>query len=52
LKGNPPEPEIVTRYALKSGRNIDHLTFYYVYGFLKIAVIAQPRFITVTNTAY
>jgi len=41
MKGNPSRTEIVQQYALKSGRNIDHLTFYYVYGLFKIAVIAQ-----------
>ncbi len=41
LKGNPSRTEIVHQYALKSGRNIDHLTFYFVYGLFKIAVIAQ-----------
>jgi len=28
-------------YAQKSGRDIRHLTFYYVYGLFKLAVIAQ-----------
>tara|TARA_R110002012_G_scaffold320402_2_gene543964 strand:- start:71751 stop:72830 length:1080 start_codon:yes stop_codon:yes gene_type:complete len=41
MKGNPSRTEIVQQYALKSGRNIDHLTFYYAYGLFKIAVIAQ-----------
>lgn len=41
MKGNPSRTEIVQHYALKSGRNIDNLTFYYVYGLFKIAVIAQ-----------
>ena len=39
--GNPSRTEIVQKYALKSGRNIDNLTFYYAYGLFKIAVIAQ-----------
>jgi aminoglycoside phosphotransferase (APT) family kinase protein len=39
--GNPTRREIAQLYAQKSGRNVDHLTFYYVYGLFKIAVIAQ-----------
>jgi len=41
MPGNPTRTEIVQQYATKSGRNIDHLTFYYAYGLFKIAVIAQ-----------
>ncbi len=41
MDGNPSRIEIVQQYALKSGRNIDNLTFYYAYGLFKIAVIAQ-----------
>ena len=41
MVGNPSRTEIVQQYALKSRRNIDHLTFYYAYGLFKIAVIAQ-----------
>ena len=41
MDGNPSRTEIVQQYALKSGRNIDNLTFYYAYGLFKIAVIAQ-----------
>jgi aminoglycoside phosphotransferase (APT) family kinase protein len=41
MAGNPSRTEIVQQYALKSGRNIDNLTFYFVYGLFKIAVIAQ-----------
>ncbi len=41
MPGNPSRTEIVQQYALKSGRNIDHLTFYFAYGLFKIAVIAQ-----------
>jgi len=39
--GNPKRSEIVEMYAQKSGRDIRHLTFYYVYGLFKLAVIAQ-----------
>lgn len=41
MVGNPSRTEIVQQYALKSGRNLDNLTFYYAYGLFKIAVIAQ-----------
>ncbi len=41
MEGNPSRTAIVQQYALKSGRNIDNLVFYYVYGLFKIAVIAQ-----------
>ena len=41
MEGNPGRSEIVELYAQKSGRQIDHLVFYYVFGLFKIAVIAQ-----------
>ena len=41
MPGNPSRTELVQQYALKSGRDIAHLTFYFVYGLFKIAVIAQ-----------
>lgn len=41
MEGNPSRTEIVQQYAEKSGRHIDNLVFYYVYGLFKIAVIAQ-----------
>lgn len=41
MEGNPSRTEMVQQYALKSGRDIDNLTFYFVYGLFKIAVIAQ-----------
>jgi len=44
MEGNPTRAEIVEQYALKSGRSINNLTFYYVYGLFKIAVIAQQIF--------
>ena len=44
MAGNPSRTEIVQQYALKSGRDIDNLTFYYAYGLFKIAVIAQQIF--------
>jgi aminoglycoside phosphotransferase (APT) family kinase protein len=39
--GNPIRSEIAKMYAKKSGRNVDNLIFYYVFGLFKIAVIAQ-----------
>ena len=41
MEGNPLRAEIVQQYAVKSGRNVDNLIFYYAYGLFKIAVIAQ-----------
>ncbi len=41
MLGNPGRSEIVESYAQKSGRPINNLVFYYVYGLFKIAVIAQ-----------
>ncbi len=41
MEGNPSRSDVVQQYALKSGRNIDNLVFYYAYGLFKIAVIAQ-----------
>ena len=41
MPGNPSRTEIVHEYALKSGRDIKNLTYYFAYGLFKIAVIAQ-----------
>ncbi|MFS4416553.1 phosphotransferase family protein [Maribacter sp. 2307ULW6-5] len=41
MEGNPSRTDIVQQYALKSGRDVDHIVFYYAYGLFKIAVIAQ-----------
>ena len=41
MKGNPTRLEIVEMYANKSGRSINNLVFYYVYGLFKLAVIVQ-----------
>lgn len=41
FEGNPIRSEIVEMYSQKSGRNIDHIIFYYAFGLFKIAVIAQ-----------
>lgn len=39
--GNPSRGEVVHQYALKSGRNVDDMVFYYVYGLFKLAVVVQ-----------
>ncbi len=39
--GNPKRSELVEMYAKKSGKNVDHILFYYAFGLFKIAVIAQ-----------
>ncbi|WP_103068610.1 phosphotransferase family protein [Aquimarina sediminis] len=41
MDGNPTRSDIVESYIKKSGRDVDHLVFYYVFGLFKIAVIAQ-----------
>lgn len=41
LPGNFTRKEIIDRYAEKSGRNLSDITFYYVFGLFKNAVIAQ-----------
>jgi aminoglycoside phosphotransferase (APT) family kinase protein len=41
LPGNPTRDELIERYAQKSGRDVSNLTFYYVYGLFKLAVIVQ-----------
>lgn len=44
FSGNPSRSELVQAYAEKSGRSMDNLIFYYVFGLFKIAVIAQQIF--------
>jgi aminoglycoside phosphotransferase (APT) family kinase protein len=41
LLGNPSRSELVERYIVSSGRQVDDPVFYYVYGLFKIAVIVQ-----------
>lgn len=41
LPGNPTRDELVERYTRQSGRDVSNLTFYYVYGLFKLAVIVQ-----------
>lgn len=44
LPGNLSRNDIVQLYAQKSGRDIQHLTFYYAFGLFKLAVIVQQIF--------
>ena len=44
LPGNPTRLQVAQMYAQKSGRSLDHLTFYYVFGLFKVAVIVQQIF--------
>jgi aminoglycoside phosphotransferase (APT) family kinase protein len=41
LPGNLSRAEVVERYARATGRDVSGILFYYVFGLLKIAVIAQ-----------
>lgn len=41
LPGNPTRGELVELYIQKSGRQVDHVLFFYLYGLFKIAVIIQ-----------
>jgi aminoglycoside phosphotransferase (APT) family kinase protein len=41
LPGNLSRREVVERYARATGREVSEILFYYVFGLLKIAVIAQ-----------
>lgn len=41
LPGNLNRQQLVERYAERSGRDISHVLFYYVYALFKIAVIVQ-----------
>jgi aminoglycoside phosphotransferase (APT) family kinase protein len=41
VPGNPTREELLHRYALGSGREVDNPAFYYVYGLFKLAVIVQ-----------
>jgi len=41
LPGNPSRAQVAESYARASGRKLDDLVFYYVFGRFKIAVIAQ-----------
>jgi aminoglycoside phosphotransferase (APT) family kinase protein len=41
LPGNLSRSEVVERYAAASGRDVSGILFYYVFGLIKVAVIAQ-----------
>lgn len=41
LPGNLTRLELAERYAARSGRNLDDILFYYVFGLFKIGVIVQ-----------
>ena len=41
LPGNFSRREVIAHYALKSGRDLSHIAFYYAFGLFKNAVIAQ-----------
>lgn len=41
LPGNLNRQEVIERYAIKSGRDLSAILFYYVFGLFKNAVIAQ-----------
>ena len=41
LPGNLSRIEVAERYAVRTGRDVSRIVFYYVYGLFKIAVIAQ-----------
>lgn len=44
MAGNPSRSDLVQAYALKSGRDVDNIVFYYAFGLFKIAVIVQQIF--------
>jgi len=44
MDGNPGRIALAELYEKKSGRKVDHLVFYYVFGLFKFAVIAQQIF--------
>lgn len=41
IEGNLNREEVVARYASETGRDVSNIVFYYVFGLLKIVVIAQ-----------
>ncbi len=42
--GSPSRTELAAMYARASGRPVEQLVFYYVYGLFKLAVVAQQIF--------
>lgn len=49
LPGNPSRLQLIEQYALKSGRPINHLVFYYAFGLFKNAVIVQQIYYRYTK---
>ena len=41
VNGNFTRKEVIQYYALKSGLDVSHILFYYVFGIFKVAAIAQ-----------
>lgn len=41
LPGNLTSQQLIERYATQSGRNVDNILFYYIFGTFKIGVIVQ-----------
>jgi aminoglycoside phosphotransferase (APT) family kinase protein len=41
LPGSPTRQEVARRYGERSGRDLSHLLFYYIFGLFKLAVILQ-----------
>jgi len=44
VPGNLTRREVVHRYELATHRDLSHIVFYYVYGLVKVAVIAQQLY--------
>ncbi len=44
LPGNITRSEFVARYAEKSGRDIDNISYYYAYGAFKLGVVLQQLY--------
>lgn len=44
LPGNPTRAEVVEQYAAQSGRAVDDIVFYFVFGNLKLAAILQQLY--------
>jgi len=49
LMENIPRRELTEIYAVKSGRNLSNILYYYVFGTFKIAVIAQQIYFRFTK---
>jgi len=49
LPGNLSRQEFVERYSSRTGRNVDHVLFYYAYALFKIGVIVQQIYARFAN---